>query len=706
MAHGILDQIIESILDPTSKGMSGNTLIVANHLQQMKLFSLRGGVEILPTQDDDYDSRKKFIDNIWKQNQLDLYLDKIWDFTLLKGQILLYLRPTKDGTYKIYFYPKDSFRAYYNSDGDLAEVVIRYNFKVRGQFDNAQNLHWIKLRITSETVEQTETDQQPSFDGEYLTSMNAKTYTNTLKFIPCVVVRNAPTGPGEDGVCEFEHLRSQIETHDKLMGAINANLAFFGNPSLVTTRSPTEIMEAIEDDTPALNKSRTLSSAGGWYGDTTNSSRKQDPFAYRAGQEGIRVKRVVGNVSNDERFGYIAPDPISPDHTQHVREMREAIHFALGGIDERGMTATATAYEMKSIYGRVAATAIKKCRAIYDHGLCKLFEMALAAEEDLFKQSLAVALKKTPEEMTEGFIQDLTNKGKIPPNVFGLPPIGNRQIKWRWTGPVFEPSPTDMRDKTIAARNYQELGVRSLESLKTIFDNKTDKELEGMLKGGYPFRYMSSVGNTTSQFLGLYQQMLNLPNGQGQSLAQTVQMPPLISRSIDTLYKELNYDPRFDAVQPGDIPDYRVGASSYSNFLSPGGGAIPGAAGSTTPAGTSSTIPGISNAPSPLAASGILPFPVQTFGGQPMETGVRVGNILPEYAADLPISGSTVTIPNTPIAGGLQPNQSILSSQLPPGSAIPPDLAVGAEQPGSIWSQLFPTVAAATSKLRKHTSKK
>lgn len=711
MAYGILDQIIESILNPTDKGMSGNTLVVANHLAQMKLFGIRAGVELLPGQDDEFDTRKKFIDNILKQNQIELYLDKIWDYVLCKGEVLFYLRPTKDGSYKIYFYPKDNFRAYYNADGDLSEVVIRYSYKVRGNFDAAKNLRWIKLRINSEIIEQGETDQQPSFDGEYLTSVNNRQFKNTLGFVPCVVVRNAPTGPGEHGTGEFEQLRSQIENHDRMMFAINSNLEFFGNPSLVTTRSPNELMEAIETDTPALNRSRTLTSAGGWYSDIERSSRKQDPFSYRMGTGGIRVKRVVGNVQNDERFGYIAPDPISPDHAQHVRELREAIHFALGGIDERGISASATAYEMKSIYGRLAATANKKCKAIYNYGLCKLIEMAIAAEEDLFKQSIAAALKKDPAEVTDAFVQDLMERGKLPNNTFGLPPIGNREVKWRWTGPVFEPSPQDMQYKTIAARNYQELGVRSLEALKTIFDNKTDKELEGMLRGGYPFRYMSSVANTVSQMLNLYQQMMSVPDQTGsQPLAATIPMTPLINRSIETLYKELNYDPGIDPIAPGDIPEYNTGLSNYTNSLTaiPNAGAI-GASGTTPVPTPSNTLSSLPSYPSPLAASGILPFPVQTFGGgqQPVEGSLQFGGGVPEYAADLPVAGSTVTAASTPIAGNLQPQQSILGSSISPGTPIPPDLAVGADQPGSIWQQLFPNFTAAANKLRpKRTRKK
>jgi hypothetical protein len=703
-----LDEIIEAYLSKDKNKITGNTLIVANHLAQMKLFGVRKGVELYPDQDDDYDTRKKFIANIWKQNQLDLYLERIWDLTLCKGQVLLYLRPTKDGTYKIYFYNKDSFRAYYNADGDLSEVVIRYSYKVRSTYDTAQNLRWIKLRITSEIVEQSETEQQPAFDGEFYDSPNTKQYENTLKFIPCVVVKNNPTAPGEDGVSEFEALRSQIENHDKQVGAINANLEFFGNPSLVSTRSPNELMEAaMEPDTPALSRSRTMTSAGGWYGGGQGSTRKADPFTYRAGHGGIRVKKIVGNVGPEERFGYIAPDPISPDHAQHVRETRESTHYALGGIDELGINTNATAYEVKSIYGRIATTSMKKCRAIYEHGLCKLFEMAIAAEEDLFRLSLAFALKRKPEQISDGMIQQLLEKGKIPPNVFGMPPLGSRTIKWRHTGPVFEDSPRDLQLKSIVCRNLQELGVRSLEALRTLFDDKTEKELEGMLKGGYPFRYMSSVANTTQQMLGLYQQMLNLPDqmNPNQPLAFSIPLAPLISRSIETLYKELDYDPGLDPVSPGDIPDYNTGLSNYQQYRTPVSAGVTSNPAQLLPGSTGSgnSIPpttGIPNNPSPLAASGIFPYPIT---GEPLQGSIQQGGVPPEYAANLPTPGATVT---NSAANYPQSQQSVLGSQLSPGSPIPPDLAIGADQPGSIWSQLFPTFTAAAKSVSKRTRKK
>lgn len=720
-----INQILEAIYAREYRqNVGGSTLIVHNHLAQMIMFGVRQGIEIYPDQDDDFDSRKKFLDNIWKQNKVGVYLDEIWKRQLGKGQVLFYLRPTKEGSYKFYFFDRDEFRDYYNLDGELNEVVIRYSYKERGNYENQTK--WIKLTINSQTITQVYSDSPPSFeqDQQGSFSTNVKTTKNTLGFIPCVVSKNNPSKPGEPGVGEFVQLASQIEKHDKQVAGIDDNLDFFGNPSLVTTRSIKEVIEALGyEDT---RRSRTMSSASGFYG-STPSSVNQDPAGYRgAASSGQgKVKKVIGNVQGDERFGYIAPDPISPDHVRHVQDTREAIHYALGGIDERGISSNATAYANKSVYGRVNATAAKKCEAIYTYGICKLFEMAIAAEEDLFRLSLAAALnkfdKKTGQpdisQITNELIAQLIDKNKIPPNVFGLSPIGrvkgqlqpigSREIKWRHKGEVFEPDANDIQRATIAARNYQELGVRSLEALRTVFPNKTEKELEAMLSGGYPFRYMSAVASSTGQMLQLYGQMGQLPNSQNTApLATEIPLIPLINRSIQTLYQELDYSPDLTPVQPGDIPNYSTGYSNYdeySNQLS-----NPGVIGNVSPSGlpnstksrsSSSISPAVPTYPTPLQSAGVLPL--NGIGQPSQQPGLMEGQfnqqpvIPPEYTVGIPSAGATVTNPS----GTTQPQQSLLSNQPGFGSpSIPPDLAVSASQPGSIWQQLFPTFSKAFTK--------
>lgn len=679
-----LDDMIQAVLKRDSNSPTGESLIVHNHLVQQRMFGIRRGVEFYPNQDDDWDTRTKFIQQLVKANKIDLYLDRCWDILLCTGQILFYLRPTGE-SYRIYFYQKDSFRAYYNGDGDLSEVIIIYSYKVRSEVGQHQ-MRWIRLRITADKIYRCDCEQQPSFDGlDAMQAFNSEQVTeNSLGFIPCVVVNNYSTGPGQDGIGEFEWLKDQIESHDDMMRSMTSNLKFFGNPTLVSTRSSTELVEAgIDMD---LNSTRpTLSSNGGWYGSTV-STRKSDPF--ERGNSGVRVKRVIGNVQPDERFGYVAPDPTSPDHSRYIAEVRESIHYALGGIDELGLKSGATAYEMKTIYGKVAATAAKKCLHLYDYGLCKVFELAIAAEEKVFRDTLAAALKKDINAITDDLINQLLEKGKIPKGVFGLPPGGDRTVKWRHTGPVFEDSPQDILQKSIVVRNLQELGVQSLEGLKFLFTDKTEKELLNVLAGGYPFRYVQAIAGSASQMLGILSQMIQTPDpaNPDMPLAASMNISPLLQSTFETLYKELNYGKQFDPAQPISVPtsgrpDTIPAASSISATSSQSNGSGGNASGS-------------------LAAAGIF-APQGEYGTgqqqQSLEGSIQQGGGTPEYSSPLPVPGGTVNTPTQPAGSNFKDLQQWGS--IPTG--IPTDLATNP----SLLQQLFPTFSNAVKSTRRSKRK-
>ena len=65
----------------------------------------------------------------------------------------------------------------------------------------------------------------------------------------------------------------------------------------------------------------------------------------------------------------------------YARQYREEIRTALGGVDELGITAGATAYEIKSLYGRAATSATRRCRGLLTYGLCKLLQLIIFNEE-------------------------------------------------------------------------------------------------------------------------------------------------------------------------------------------------------------------------------------------------------------------------------------------------------------------------------------
>ena len=66
----------------------------------------------------------------------------------------------------------------------------------------------------------------------------------------------------------------------------------------------------------------------------------------------------------------MTPDSVSGDQNMYVKNYRSEIRLALGGVDDLDINLASTAYEIKTLYGRVAATAEKKCKSLFTYGLC------------------------------------------------------------------------------------------------------------------------------------------------------------------------------------------------------------------------------------------------------------------------------------------------------------------------------------------------
>ena len=123
------------------------------------------------------------------------------------------------------------------------------------------------------------------------------------------------------------------------------------------------------------------------------STRVSEPFGGASAIDGqIKVPRVIANLEPTDRVSYLTPDSVSGDQNLYVKQYRQEIRLALGGVDDLDIQTASTAYEIKTLYGRVAATAEKKARALFTYGLCKLFSMIIKNEEELFKRSFAVAI--------------------------------------------------------------------------------------------------------------------------------------------------------------------------------------------------------------------------------------------------------------------------------------------------------------------------
>ena len=226
--------------------------------------------------------------------------------------------------------------------------------------------------------------------------------TNSLGFIPAVEVFNHLDCTGESTGCgEFDWLSNQILFHDELVRNVRKNMKFFGNPTLVSSRPKHDILESGDEN--AMRP--TISSQAGFYAMDRPSTRTSVPGFGTSIDGQIKVPRVIANLEPTDRVSYMTPDAVSGDQNMYVKQYRSEIRLALGGVDDIDIGTASTAYEMKSLYGRVAATAEKKAKALFDFGLCKLFAMMIQHEEYLFEESFAQAmdLKKPSIPLPEQF---------------------------------------------------------------------------------------------------------------------------------------------------------------------------------------------------------------------------------------------------------------------------------------------------------------
>ena len=658
-----------------------DTMIVSSHLAQMRMFILRRGLEFFCEQDS-YGKRDEFINNVIEDNMLEMKLDSIVDYFLCDGQGLFYFRPSGD-TYQILYFPKDSYRCYRDQAGDIDHVELVYSFNVKGRSQmemmpsaDGKKKKYIRLRVFKDKIEQTVSNEKIEFED--LTAFSAavqpgttETLTNSLGFIPAVEVFNHMDCTGESsGNGEFDWLANQIIYHDELVRNVRKNLRFFGNPTLITSRPKHDITESGDEQ----SFRPTISSQAGFVGMSQYSTRMSNPLGGPSPLDGqIKVPRVIANLEPTDRINYLTPDSVSGDQNMYVKQYRSEIRLALGGVDDIDIGQASTAYEIKSLYGRVAATAEKKARALFTYGLCRLISMMLQHEEYLFMTSFATAngLQKPDPPLAEDFSGDVEalaeanvaygkamakftkqrdelltatlESGNMPPGVTGLVPDGSTRVSWRWTGEVFEEQSQDILNNSIVVRNLQELGVDSIEALKYLFPSKTDEERAGMLSG-YPFRMVRETQQSLGTFISLLGNMYQLPHPQTPNLPlasdPNLDITQFLYRSLEFLRKELSYNGRYrsngddpspvklsDAdrirsergTEPRDVRTYQLPGLTDNGFGGPTG---------TNP-----------NQPNPAGFGGPA--------GQSMAAGVPGSERQPEYKQPIPGPGTFVSVPGS-----------------------------------------------------------
>jgi hypothetical protein len=743
-AKARLKEIIDATVEKDGSAHV-DTMVVGSHLSQMKMFGIRQGVEFFPSQDNFGNQRKDFLDRVIKYNQLDTRLDSIWDYFLCDGKGIFYIRPTQSN-YRLYYFRSHEYRSYYNVDGQLDEVVIIYSYKVKkgnGFGDNiavsnitgTQTLgaqgakRYIRLSIKRRTIEETHSEGEMSFDMPNYTALGkTKKFDNTLGFIPCVEIFNNPKGFSTEGTGEFDAFASHITTHDELVRTMRKNVQFFGNPTLLSSRPKTDLMES-GSDSAVQRPSIAANSGFGSLGALSRSTFKADPIGRSSVDGQIRVPRVIANLEPNDRVGYIVPDAITGDQNAFARTYREEIRTALGGVDELSISAGVTATEYKSLFGRVAATSKKKATAIYTYGIARCLELIIFQEERLFRSSLAHAAgfeepveppEDAPPEENQAYkdavvgfdekvkqiMMACMNTKIIPPGVTGLIPDGDLTVLWRWTGPVYEESTQDVLNNSIVVRNLQELGVDSIEALKFLFPSKTDEERAAMLSG-FPFRMVGELQNAFSQFARLVGGMMQTPHPESPDLPMAadprLDLTPYLYRTLEALQKEMSYAGRYRPIDPTDEPSI----VSSTQQLRDGGSDSDASGGGPSPqlpagVGTSGVSGGYQLPPSGTSGDPQLPIrpysvrpPIPTellgalsgsTGQQPMGIGVQQGGQPAERTSPIPLPGSTVDSDDT-----VRPGQ-LWNAEQPPSFATIGDADL-ISQPGLI-AQLFPNLVS------------
>ena len=720
-----LEDMLKSVINRDGRG-SADTMLLSSHLSQMKMFGIRQGVEFYPQQDNLGTQRFDFIQQVIKFNQLDARLDAIWDRFLAYGKGLFYIRPTEK-SYRIYWFNKDAYRTYYSPEGDLQEVLIIYPYKVRSSKGFAgvglnTDKRYMRLKITAEEIEELHSEQEITFEQDNINfaAFDKKINKNSMEFIPCVEVFNNPDAFGTDGSGEFDFLANQILAHDEMVKNIRANLSFFGNPTLLSSRPKQDIVES--DSETAQRPS--ISSQSGFQSDVNlfSSTYKQDPltrqqpgYTGRPGS-GMRVPRVIANLEPSDRVGFITPNAVSSDQARFSEQLRSEIRLALGGIDDLSIT-NVTATEIKSAYGRVSATAKKKCLQIYQYGICKCFELIIFQEEQIFRKSLAFAsgleyptLPEDTEDPTaleqfdkkkrkyEQKLQEAVNLAietkEIPDGVLGLIPDGDRTVLWRWMGPVYEDTAQDKLNQSIFTRNLQELGVDSIEALKYLFPSKTDDEIAAMLSG-FPFRMVGEVQRAYSAFVDLINQEMRTPHPQQPNLPMAadprLDLTPFLYRTLESLQKEVTYAGRYRSADPIGTPsipdpadqlrgsDSGAGTGRFNDF--PMGGSIAANGGTST---TSASADGDQQRIQPYSVQSPATAGGST-SGQPLQGRVQQGSGTPEFTSPIPVPGSTVDSKPTN-----RPNQLRFPNTEPVQQRGSADLYAFEQQQPGILQQLFP----------------
>ncbi len=608
--------------------------IVSLHCEQMREWGTRSGnIEISPLQDSTEKSRYNLIDKIWNENQLEQRMDYIMDCFVCRGEILWLVLPDSSMRcgYTIDFYvgglhnPDPQYRVFYKPGGrQIQRISICYDYEIQGSFNTTQFVNtantqlvkkWVRIDIDGDTITvQENLDQKPDlFSLEQNISFNEngqptkKSYPNSFApFVPVTISRNNQRRLGQQGSDDFTWLQAMIETHDKLVSKSYHNLNLFSNPIFVTSRNQQEVMSNGGNGTPSQtwgSANRFVSHDPTGYSTNTQDIMNYGEVRYPGGRSSVggletsagTIDTIISNVGQDERFGFVQPpSPVGGDHNMWIKQIRELIHWSLGGVDPvGGLTSGSTWGEVKTLFGRVQNTADKKMVSLMQFGLCEIFEKIIYREEAMWKTQFFDYINKVfpnqypfqnaeqiPDQMCQQFYQinlqsqqpqDPNNpRPQLPvplPKFQGLLPFGDRTIQWRYTRDVFQLTTRERLDLSIASRNAREDGLSQEYVLRMQHPDMTDQEIKNVMSGFSP-RVVGTDLQSIQQLIQVNGMLMQMPSPENPQLPWAISLgiPKLVEQGIKTLEKELAYGvPQYEDATKTDVTYYPLHEFSLQN---------------------------------------------------------------------------------------------------------------------------------------------
>ena len=609
--------------------------IVSLHCEQCREWGTRGGnIEITPLQDSTEKFRFNLIDKIWNENQLEQRMDYIMDCFVCRGEILWLVLPDSSMRcgYTIDFYvgglhnPDPQYRVFYKPGGrQIERISICYDYEIQGSFNTTQFVNtantqlvkkWVRIDVNGETITvQENLDQKPDLFSLEQNNIafnengqsTKKVYPNSFApFVPVTISRNNQRRLGQQGSDDFTWLQSMIETHDKLVSKSYHNLNLFSNPIFVTSRNQQEVMSGGGTGTPSQtwgSANRFVSHDPTGYSTNTQDIMNYGEVRYPGGRSSVggletsagTIDTIISNVGQDERFGFVQPpSPVGGDHNMWIKQIRELIHWSLGGVDPvGGMTSGSTWGEIKTLFGRVQNMADKKMVSLMQFGLCEIFEKIIYREEMMWKTQFFDYINKVfpnqypfqsadqiPDQMCQQFYQinqqsqqpqDPNNpRPQLPvplPKFQGLLPFGDRTITWRYTRDVFQLTTRERLDLSIAGRNDREDGLSQEYVLRKQHPDMTDQEVKNAMSGFSP-RVVGTVLQSIQQLISINGMLMQAPSPQNPQIpwAITMGLPQLIEQGIKTLEKELAYGvPQYEDATKTDVTYYPLHDFSLQN---------------------------------------------------------------------------------------------------------------------------------------------